>query len=511
MLDQEILGGNYSPVISGGALFGVYTTGMFRRLTKDADVKIVLEGDVADNGNEYELMQNSEYLERLGRQENDHWALTVANYIWLTVNEYIFNELAGKKLYVYARVINAIGRMKIQVRDYSNNENGIEPLKWGVYASATPNKRNLTNTVVEFDRFIELEFQLGPSFISTIFNWWLEINKPSIDGEEITSYVDYNSAIKKSLHAKKAARAAGRSVATYNKKIQRIMALFETNEDLHSILKSNLIHYKGYTLDKNAAAVTDMIMKYDSFFEYNRNLNGFLTNRPAPFFRNGTSYAIGGFASLYIHKAGDETDPVLTYGLIDYTFDTHYSTLGAFTRYAGIRDWGVRNIMGIFYGSSFWFIHETIKLNTICNETAYPGDNEADENPLNACAPKRVAREIKSAKYGERYRMVNDFFIAYIIHLLDNKGSSLNRRLLEGVERPVDMGLPAIEEYLTRAYSTPVLQIEFDRELITFIDTYNNINREYMVGAGRHAARQRRRRSRKVGLRNQRRKQTRRR
>ncbi len=236
-------------------------------------------------------------------------------------------------------------------------------------------------------------------------------------------------------------------------------------------------------------------------------------------FKNKAEYKIGFFTSLFINKEGDGQDKDKTYGLIDFTYDTHYSTFGTFTSYAGIKEFGTRNVSGIHYGSSFWFIHESDKLNTICNITVYPGDNKADVNPQNFCSPNKLNRESKQKKYAERYRLVREFFIGYIKHLLaltrdtthnvNDLIEDLKKISLENSETETGLNLnmphitprnmnkliyileratlAQIEMALRKKYNTKQLQHEFDTDLYKFVQLKNRENNEYMVGAGRRA------------------------
>lgn len=481
----------FRPIISGGALFGIYTIGKYRRLTKDIDIKIIMEKDTPENGDEYDIlnMQTVEQKERFQRQETHHWILTMINYMWVRINETIFSELAEKKLYAYARALEAIGKMKLKGSDWTTGKGKAKrPLRWGIYADASPTTRLLSNIPVEFDRFLEKRFGFDRHVGTELFNKWLTIHpiQFSLEGTQyIRSYAEYTTEIKKLLERKK--RAESEAVRrVINQAIRDVTGGFEKNPEFHAWAKEELSKRK-------MGLPADFAMQYDSFFPFHTALQKLHIHRPEPIFPNDAKYGIGRFASLFIHKEGDEQDPTKTYGLIDFTFDTHFSTVGAFTKYSGINNYHTRNINGISYGSSLWFIHESVKLNHICNVEIYPGDNEAEKNPLNECAPSRAGRLVKQAKYAERARRVQGFFIGYIDYLLsdDAGATTLKARIAAGavpppptVEAIKALSLEQIEEYLTRAYHTKKLQSEFDTELYAFVTRYNERTHEYMVGAG---------------------------
>ena len=518
----SIFTGEFTPVVSGGALFGLYTTGKSRRLTKDVDVKIIMKDDKPINGDEvslmlheYNLMLNDEadHRIRLTTQETNHWILNMINYTWMTLLEYIFSELAGKKLYAYASKINSFGKMQIKNEDYLR---GGEPLVWELYADSSPNLRNLNNQISECDRYIQ-KYCKVPSFtITTVFDSWLKEVNPQFGIVVIDSYEKYNKILKELLTTKRDLRGDNspmnkEMITDINKIYKEVSNLFNNNNDFDTYAKD------VFEKRSNEKKPTISYVQYQIFKKFNSALQNKIYKRPNPMFKNKAEYKIGFFTSLFINKEGDGQDKDKTYGLIDFTYDTHYSTFGTFTSYAGIKEFGTRNVSGIHYGSSFWFIHESDKLNTICNRTVYPGDNKADVNPQNSCSPNKLNRESKQKKYAERYRLVREFFIGYIKHLLGLvRDTTRNENdLIEGFKRislansetetglnlslprntPYNMNklidilehatLAEIEMALRNKYNTK--QVEFDTDLYNFVQHKNRENNEYMVGAGRRA------------------------
>ena len=171
--------------------------------------------------------------------------------------------------------------------------------------------------------------------------------------------------------------------------------------------------------------------------------------------------------------------------------------MGAFTKYAGIKEHGYITINGLNYGSSLWFIHESDKLNTICNITEYPGDNTADNNPENGCAPSLLGRISKQKKYKERYDKVRAFFKEYLEQSSGDPASFVHKRLRnQTVKFREDCSLKDIEDFIiTHLFKSTGRgssrkeekenQIKFDSELYEYIQRTIATSEHTMIGAAR--------------------------
>lgn len=484
------------PVASGGVLFGIYTIGdEFRRLTKDVDVKFILNKDDPFYGSETAMFAPSSD-DSLWKQEIIHWNATMINFVWLNMIDHIFKETINHRSFIYAEKVKR--HLKIHPTD-SNSA-------WGVYAAGNPSTRILSNILAEGDAYIKKnKGTLDVPLLSTVFDLWLQARSPSINGKLLNSLATYNDVLKRLLAKKKEIKTKWKNTGTRKSKGKRNgtrkaagkAGTEKETADVQTVLKqmTNLIQNNDFAIwcrDKIRPDFFDL----QGFIRLNKRMVEFVADRPKLLFHGNPShaYSVGWFSSIYVFK---RASPLDTLGLIDLTYDTHFSTVCSFTKYAGVSEFGYVTVNGLNYGSSLWFIHESDKLNTICNVSAYPGDNTADYNPENECAPNKEKREEKKRKYAERYNKVRGFFIYYLSNCLNNP-SSIVYRMVREKRIPIPTGDPSlaeIEHFLKEIYRSTgmstgmtarrldtTLQKKFDSELYTAVQGVYNRYMYYAAG-----------------------------
>lgn len=493
------------PVASGGVLFGIYTIGdEFRRLTKDVDVKFILNKDDPFYGSETALFAPSGN-DFLWKQEIIHWNATMINFVWLNMIDHIFKETINHRSYIYAEKVKR--HLIIHPKD-SNSA-------WGVYAAGNPSTRILSNILAEGDAYIKRnKGTLDVPLLSTVFDHWLQARSPSISGISLNSLATYNEVLKRLLAKKKEMKTKWKDSGTRKSKgkgkrngTMKAAAAGKASTDrdreresadIQTVLKqmTNLIQNNDDFTIWCREKIRPDFFDLQRFIRLNKRMVEFVANRPKLLFHGNPShaYSVGWFSSIYVYK---RASPLDTLGLIDLTYDTHFSTICSFTKYAGVSEFGYVTVNGLNYGSSLWFIHESDKLNTICNVSTYPGDNTADYNPENECAPNKEKREEKKRKYAERYNKVRGFFIYYLSHCLNNPASIVYRMVHEK-RIPIPTGDPSlaeIEHFLKEIYRSTemtsgmtarrldtTLQKKFDDELYTAIQGVYNKYMYYAAG-----------------------------
>jgi hypothetical protein len=408
--NEENFNTGFSPIISGGALFGIYTWGEFRRQTKDVDVKLITNvPDNPVNGDEIALVESTMVFAgstRFRELETTQWNSTMTNYVWLSIAELLLNQCVNSRLHVFA---SKFGMRSREIK-----------ASWDVFASAHPNLRKFKNLLAECDRYFNKRFTQNPHQMTEWFDAWLTATQPTIP----------TVGKLESLESYKAQLRVKMSWKTFDRMI------------------------KLFTDDFISTMPADVKTAYARFSKFYVKLNAIISKRPSILFTNGSQLGMGWFSSLYI-RSGDEA-----FGLMDLTYDTHFSTFGSFTTYAGIREFGVATVNGVRYGSSLWLMYESIKLNEICNGTQARIDACAGGNPVRFDEKKR--------KYADRYNKILQFFRMYLSKI-DRSGMDYSSMTLEDIYERLRNGLKGDARIL------------FDDQLVKAARSSS----EYMVGARR--------------------------
>jgi len=380
--NEENFNTGLSPLISGGALFGIYTWGEFRRQTKDVDVKLITNGpDDPANGDEIALVESTMVFagsKRFRELETAQWYSTMTNYLWLSIAELLLNRCVNSRLHVFA------SKFGMKAREVKAT--------WDVYVSATPNMRKFKNLLAECDLYFSKRFTRNLHQMTEWFDAWLAKTQPVISS---VGKLD--------------------SLATYTNQL-RVKLPWKTFDRM----------IKLFTNDFVSTLPADVKTAYSRFSKFYVRLNEIINNRPSILLTNGTQLGMGWFSSLYI-RTDDHG-----FGLIDLTYDTQFSTFGSFTAYAGIRDFGVATVNGVQYGSSLWLIYESIKLNEICNGMQSNMHTCAGGNPIRFDEKKR--------KYEERYDKIMRFFRMYLSKI-DQSGFDYSSATLENIYERLRNGL----------------------------------------------------------------------
>ena len=297
------------PIVSGGALFGVYTWGSNRRQTKDVDVKMVLSVDSPENGRESEILASENHA-KFTQQESYLWEATMINFLWMEINDTIFNEIAELRIASYSNKINSFGKMQIKPTDM---------VGWLTYIASDRNTRLVSKTLDEFDRFLYDRSGRRDGYehiVSSYFQEWLS-HKPYFEPflkVEIKSLNDYNIAFKRLLEHKKAIRAKSVKKADSAKHLEDLTTIKHSLNNLSKLVKSNT----DFTALLVARGIPTAYI--EMFYKFNTNLQNLLDTRPQLLLQSENLYGVGWFLSLYIYN---KKTPAETFGLLDLTYDSH--------------------------------------------------------------------------------------------------------------------------------------------------------------------------------------------
>lgn len=383
----------FNAVISGGALFGLYTHGEERKQTKDIDMKIVYTGDKdnPDNGNELLILINPGKFCKL---ECYHMLATYITYIWTSFTQHLFDNLTGYKIFVFKDTLDRPDVYGLSTDRYTLPKSVEKEYRAEARSSSTYRKFNIE---VELDRAFKKLYP-DKSILNEFHSFLtknpvsLQLENPS-ESKTLNSYQEFMN-IRLDILSKK------REVPKEDVVRRQIM-----NENLRRLVEVFRMWYKTLV----EPAIPDDQKQLYTF--YSSDLPTFLSGRPYLQFKNGAEYRIGYFSSLFINE----------YGLIDYTYDSRFTTIGSFTKFSGLLDNGYNDENGtpsqtnILYGSGFHFIYESYKLNEICGKS-YHFDDEFNAkgmmNPFNECAPSPENREAKRQKYKNRAERVLRYITA---------------------------------------------------------------------------------------------------
>jgi hypothetical protein len=403
----------FQAVISGGALFGLYTHGDERKQTKDIDMKIVYTGDYnhPENSNEQIISKNPAKFWKL---ECYHMLATYITYIWTSFTQHLFDNITGYKMFVFKDSLDRPAAYGLPTDRYKLPAHVDKEYRADARSSSTYRKFNIE---VELQKAFQRrypEFADPGNTILDRFNMFLATNKPTVSFLDetgvdtiplpIDSYATFMNVRLKILKQK-------RDIPADDER-RRWM-----NENLRRLVEGFRVWYEGNILP----SVPDA---HELYAFYSLHLPTFLSLRPQLQFANGADYRIGYFSSLFINE----------HGLIDYTYDSRFTTMGAFTKFSGLLENGYNDANGdstsndVLYGSGFHFIYESYKLNLIC-ESAYPFDDEFNAegfmNPFNECAPNPVNREAKRQKYKNRAERVLRYVTTHFQQQMSAVGGTL--------------------------------------------------------------------------------------
>jgi hypothetical protein len=446
----------FKAVISGGALFGIYTYGDFRRQTKDIDLKIILESD-----NEPEPRDQSLYIYTTPNRkmyfEILHLIPTMITSVWGILSTEIFRNLAGYKIDFFKQYLLE-HPYHLQLPNKHKNVAG-EAYSFYLGVKPTVQKPNPEMLIFDYIKFVTNEDVASAWII--LFDGALKTTKKSNGTQTFPEgYKSFYNYRKSLFEQRKAAK-----ISKNNAKKSEI------NEQLKNLKK----YIVGVFLSKvcqdffiankipiNDETALNIIIDSVPSFVQNVRLNVTLPTGGNPYFKAGD------FASLDIVVNNDKKNR--DYGLIDYTYDSRYLTIGSFQKSSGLIHNGYDDINEIPYASAYHFIYESNKLNTICKR-GYPFEAMfvEENNPFNACAPNPENRAKKAAKYANRYQRVLD----YMSQVLGSKYDSLDK-VLSMVTK--------LQEHSN-----------FNEKLINYAQSRRGA--EYFIGAGRKRKQTRRRKS----------------
>ena len=441
-------GSMLEPIITGGALFGIYTHGENRRQTKDIDVKLIDMNDKEEYSNEQALFKDSTYVPH----ETQLWKFTMINYVWISIIEKIFQETAQTRINIYIKYINDSDGDSSKMKFLKTDENK----RWSVYLGSIKTTRVFLK-ITEFKKCIEQNTNEGQKFIE-ILNSTLETT-PII----LTNSITINS------------------IQSYNDTMKQLLANRHTNISTKKQLKE---------LNFNINKKIHQIIGRDDYNKYNTvitTMQRVMNERPLLKLPNDNDYKPGYFISLLILNKATKKES----GLLDITFDTYYSSVGSFSKFSGLQKFHHVNLNGSLYGSALWFIKESIYLNTLCNDTMYPGDNDAAMNPENQCSPSRDRRIEKQKKYAERYNKLRIYLIVFLKSLMIKPHFLLEGKDGATQEIPNETRLEELYDYITYFFKTPEDKRQFNIELFKYAQQQSKDSGEYMVGANRKKTRRR--------------------
>ncbi len=454
---------SFKAVISGGALFGLYTYGNYRRQTKDIDLKIILESDTSAEPRDQSLyiytnQQRKMYFEKL------HLIPTMITAVWGILSTEIFSNLAGYKVDFFKKYL-----LEHPVFELPAKHKNVATEAYSFYLGVKPTVQKPNPEMLIFDY---IKFVTNEDVASAWILWFNEVlkNPKKNDGTQIfpEGYKSFYNGRKYLFEQRKAAKISKNNATK-----------LKINEQLKNFKKGivGVIGSKGCQdffiankiLINNPGALKIIIDSVPSFVQ-NVRLNITLPTGDNPYFKAGD------FASLDIVVNNDKKNR--DYGLIDYTYDSRYLTIGSFQKSSGLIHNGYYDINEIPYASAYHFIYESNKLNTICKrgypfEAMFVGEN----NPFNACAPNPENRVKKAAKYANRYERVLNYINTIFSEVYPNLDTFINNRIEKRANR--DSQIKMLSE-------------------IFFQKAKKRQGAEYFIGAGRKRKQTRRRKQHKA-------------
>lgn len=402
----------FIPIVSGGYLFDCYSFGEYKRNIKDIDIKI------CQINNELNNEINNEY---------NHTRLTICIYLWQEIMVELIQYIASARISSFVSLLpESFNKIK---KKYGRN------VKYDVYLSTRSSSLKQFDMILYSllpDIYKEHIYQIWDSYLKRKIN--MNIKEYNTIRKKYT-IEEYNIIVKKEEYKNKLFDKINTSslIHTNNnsKTINSYKSKYINDTNLiiyNDTIKTNTLIYikddyddtlKNYTIEinkihnhiENIDAVFLNFTKetrydetttiYDVFYTQIIDIYKINKYRPIIKFDNTYSYKVGSFLTINIKK-GDNI-----YGLIDYTFDTEYSSKGTFVKpsQTDISHTIVYN--GIECASYFDFLKETYKLYHICN-IIYPFEDYyiSEKNPYNMCSPDKKMCSDKKIKYLERYNKV---------------------------------------------------------------------------------------------------------
>jgi hypothetical protein len=509
----------FHAVISGGALFGLYSYGDFRRQTKDIDLKIIFDSDLNDpeRANEIYLWENAEQRRIL---EIQHMMATYIVWLWGNITQIITNDLVSYKI-MYFKMMLLKNPNTYQLPDKHKDPQIKYVSSLGVSPTARifiPEvemedallhkfKNNNFKVIDEFDNYLKSEgnsylsfYKARKSLLDEKVKQNVIINKNYVDEKKIKEQIAIIRSRTSTHEEKEVSRKIIQDLGNEKVTDSQINAAIAEKKNINIELKKFVTHFKNFFINNFQLQISEQNKNY--IYDLIMNKIQKYVKEKRPFLPVGEhKFRVGDFMSLYVGQKGSEQ-----HGLIDYTFDSYYSHFGKYTKPSGLQHNGYNdkdgeeNIYGLLYASAYHFIYESNKLNKICDiSTTYRFDNDLpDKNPFNACAPDPVNRQKKREKYQNRYirvfKLYNEF--AHAVYKSPNQAKEFKDLQTEIIKIG---NINNFENFIQNVEQMPHREY-FIKILTKYMIIYSTKKRgnEYFIGAGRKKRNQTRRRKTKT-------------
>jgi hypothetical protein len=488
---------SFNAVVSGGALFGLYTHGTARRQTKDMDVKIVLTTDEEKNANPLIVQENGGFSPLFWKMELYHMISMYITFYWQKITFNLYELLTTSKMNWFKESLKtienvyelpkshqdtsivyspAVGRSPTYISIIEFGLNEYFQKKWPAESNLLTQfntyiqKQSKTDSPLEYKNytFVEVEREKGKRKSKSGI---LEENTVPI-----TSYKEFVLARLHLLSEKRKLKLASEGV---NNTITE-----EQKEEYRRIINQSIKNISGLFITWYTATFEADAEKMSLLRLYDKDLPNLVANRPYVEFDKDLKYGISYFSSLYINSTHSAN---ASYGVIDYTFDTYFNTIGSYQKFSGLLDNlynnlnGAESDEGLLYASGYHFIYESNKLSVICNRSYFMDAEFIEENvnnPFNNCSPDLHKRREKQIKYNDRAIRVLTYIQKEWTKLQDQVPA------LNNLPQPVNL------DSLIQAFNAMAdkdIQIRnFTKALIEVAREGRIEGREYFIGGRRH-------------------------
>jgi hypothetical protein len=412
---------------SGGMLFSIYSYGVYRKLTKDIDVKIG-------------QMPSSDTIVNNQTQEEVHTILLIMIYVFENSIKDCLTYNANDRIKAYFEKLKTYGLNTSNINVYSSIKCRFHlgtvktdlrrpEIYIDTLLTAKSNGYYEGQIFFEFHKFLENKKSNISDYINIIKTLLQEKKKIKQDIQELDELKIRVRNTKTVRQKKKVGGGNGGNSGnsgnnsnnkSNNRNTNSIISTSKTLKRSTRNIKSNTIKnavIKGEKFEnilvKNHNRIREInnILRYlatlfDTFItdngyteEYNqyKSISTIRNNRPSI---GPNSFKIGDFSTIYIQTKTNKT--INNYGLIDFTFDSSYALDGTYSYPSGYNLNTLVKYNSLTYISYIDFIKETIKLKNICSKMY-------EYEIYNKCSPDPIKRAQKKDKYEQRYTMVYNF------------------------------------------------------------------------------------------------------
>ena len=394
----------FTPVVSGGFLFNLYSFGEYRRLTKDIDIKICEKHDKKFTTNEYEYI---------------HTQLLCLIYIWENLLNDCLNHIGSNRIEFYIKKLlpsipdlNEYNNKTYSFHIGTVNTINIVPEDFIDYEMQNPKRSSRYKAGDIFNKINTNLIAQGNYDIQTIKGKVKELlgrkrelkakfNQEQLNEKSQEQLNEKTKRIKTRSHG--GAGTKRKKITTNRTKTLKSINNNKSNNKSNNLPNANTLIYMHDIKEINteikniSKPITDFLTKnYSDLYEKFNEIKHIRNTRPYLTFSDDTQYKVGNFSSIYI-KSSNNDEP---YGLIDFTFNTKFSLYGSYSHPSKLKISYCVKYLSLQCVSYIDYIRETIKLNEICS-------SEYLIDEYNKCSPDLKKREGKMRKYRHRYDLIS--------------------------------------------------------------------------------------------------------